>query len=201
MSHGGSDISFANGLQWRKVRSFCVREFLSKDTLNSLSTLRQQEIRRTLRSLYAKVNTLVYIRQEMHPTMLNVIMNMLWGGTFNDEDKIRIGLEFGRVAEEVVEYVGKTNISDFFPILARLDLQGIERRMKELVSWLDSFFCSIIEQRTNIMEIRMARMNLKIFYKSFYNFRTKENPELLLPLPTSRLCLRIWWSSVQIHPG
>ncbi|KAI3915431.1 hypothetical protein MKW98_022389, partial [Papaver atlanticum] len=141
MSHGGS-----NGLQWRNVRSFCVREFLSKDTLNSFSTLRQQEIRRTLRSL-SKVNTPVYIRQEMHLTMLNVIMNMLWGGTFNDEDKIRIGLEFGRVAEEVVEYVGKTNISDFFPILARLDLQGVERRMKELVSWLDSFLSSIIEQR------------------------------------------------------
>ncbi|XP_026378020.1 7-ethoxycoumarin O-deethylase-like [Papaver somniferum] len=83
----------------------------------------------------------------MHLIMLNVIMNMLWGGTFNDEDKIRIGLEFGRVAEEVVEYVGKTNISDFFPVLARLDLQGVERRMKELVSWLDSFFSSIIEQR------------------------------------------------------
>ncbi|KAI3961713.1 hypothetical protein MKW98_024480, partial [Papaver atlanticum] len=128
MSHGGS-----NGLQWRNVHSFCVREFLSKDTLNSFSTLRQQEIRRTLRSL-SKVNTPVYIRQEMHLTMLNVIMNMLWGGTFNDEDKIRIGLE-------------ETNISDFFPILARLDLQGVERRMKELVSWLDSFLSSIIEQR------------------------------------------------------
>lgn len=76
-----------------------------------------------------------------------MILNMLLGGTFNDEEKIRIGLEFGRVIAEVVDYLGRSNISDFLPILARLDLQGVERRTKELVSWLDSFFGSIIEQK------------------------------------------------------
>ncbi|KAI3921338.1 hypothetical protein MKW92_037542, partial [Papaver armeniacum] len=140
ISYGGSDMGFANGLQWRNARSFCVREILSKDTLNSFSTLCRQEIRRTLRSLYAKVNTPVLLRQEIHMSMLNMILNMLLGGTFNDEEKIRIGLEFGRVAAEVVDCIGRSNISDFLPVLAKFDLQGVERRMKELISWLDSFF-------------------------------------------------------------
>ncbi|KAI3854355.1 hypothetical protein MKW92_022097, partial [Papaver armeniacum] len=143
-------MGFANGLQWRNARSFCVREILSKDTLNSFSTLCQQEIRRTLRSLYAKVNTPVLLRQEIHMSMLNMILNMLLGGTFNDEEKIRIGLEFGRVAAEVVDCIGRSNISDFLPVLAKFDLQGLERRMKELISWLDSFFSSIIEKRMKL---------------------------------------------------
>lgn len=76
MSYGGSDMGFANGLQWRNARSFCVREILNKETLDSFSTLCQQEIRRTLRSLYAKVKTTVLLRQEIRMSMLNMILNM-----------------------------------------------------------------------------------------------------------------------------
>ncbi|MCL7046180.1 hypothetical protein MKW94_005551, partial [Papaver nudicaule] len=148
IGYGGSDLVFANyGPHLKNVRALCVREILSKSALDAFSTLRQQEVRKTLRSLYAKVNTPVNIREEMFLIMLNVMMNMMWGGTFNDEDKIRIGLEFRKVAEEVLDILGRTNISDFLPVLAKFDLQGVERRMKELVSWLDPFFESMIDKR------------------------------------------------------
>ncbi|MCL7038605.1 hypothetical protein MKW94_019551, partial [Papaver nudicaule] len=150
-SYGGADMVFAKyGPHWRNVRALCVREIMSKNTLDSFSTLRKQEIRKTLRRFYAKVNSAVSIRQEMHLTMLNVIMSMLWGGTFDDEDRNKIGLEFGRLAEEMIIYLGRTNISDFFPVVAKFDLQGIERRMKELSSWLDTFFESVIAKRVRM---------------------------------------------------
>ncbi|KAI3921337.1 hypothetical protein MKW92_037541, partial [Papaver armeniacum] len=150
-SYGGADMTFANyGPHWRNVRALCVREIMSKNTLDSFSTLRRQEIRRTLRSVYSKVNTTVNIRQEMFLTMLNVIMSMMWGGTFDDEERNKIGLEYGRVAGELIDYLGRTNISDFFPVLAKFDLQGVERRMKELISWLDPFFDSIINKRVEM---------------------------------------------------
>ncbi|KAI3858609.1 hypothetical protein MKX03_005657 [Papaver bracteatum] len=151
IGYNGSDMVFADyGPHLRNVRALCVREILSKSALDSFSALRQQEVRRCLRSLYAKVNTPVNIREEMFLIMLNVIMNMMWGGTFNDEEKTKIGLEFRKRAEEVLDYLGRTNISDFLPVLARFDLQGVERRLKELISWLDPFFESMIDQRIKL---------------------------------------------------
>ncbi|XP_026410217.1 cytochrome P450 76C1-like [Papaver somniferum] len=82
--------------------------------------------------------------------MLNVVMNMMWGGTFNDEDKTRIDLEFRKRAEEVLDYLGRTNISDFLPVLARFDLQGVEQGMKKQISWLDPFFESMIDKRMEL---------------------------------------------------
>ncbi|KAI3971344.1 hypothetical protein MKX01_008188, partial [Papaver californicum] len=109
---------------------YLLTMILSKSALDSFSSLRQQEVRRCLKSLYAKVNTPVDIRDEMFLKMLNVIMNMMW--------------------DEVLNYLGRTNISDFLPVLARFDLQGVERRMKELISWLDPFFESMIDQRMEL---------------------------------------------------
>ncbi|KAI3921335.1 hypothetical protein MKW92_037539 [Papaver armeniacum] len=157
IGYNGSDMVFADyGPHLRNVRALCVREILSKSALDSFSTLRQQEVRRCVRSLYAKVNTPVNIRDEMFLIMLNVVMNMMWGGTFNDEEKIKIGLEFRKRAEEVLDYLGRTNISDFLPVLARFDLQGVERRLKELISWLDPFFESVIDKRMKLdQEIKL----------------------------------------------
>ncbi|KAI3918293.1 hypothetical protein MKX01_041613, partial [Papaver californicum] len=181
IGYNGSDMVFADyGPHLRNVRALCVREILSKSALDSFSTLRQQEVRRCLRSLYSKVNTPVDIRDEMFLIMLNVIMNMMWGGTFSDEDKIRIGMEFRKRAEEVVDYLGRTNISDFFPVLARFDLQGVERRMKELISWLDPFFESMINQRMKLGgEIKLngdqdgQENNVKDFLQVFQQLQDK----------------------------
>ncbi|KAI3962403.1 hypothetical protein MKW98_010954, partial [Papaver atlanticum] len=151
LGYNGSDMVFTKyGPHLRNVRALCVREILSKSSLDSFSALRQQEVRRCLRSLYAKVNTPVNIREEMFLIMLNVITNMMWGSTFNDEEKVKIGLEFRKRAEEVLDYLGRTNISDFLPVLARFDLQGVERGMKEQISWLDPFFESMIDQRMKL---------------------------------------------------
>ncbi|XP_026380463.1 cytochrome P450 93A3-like isoform X2 [Papaver somniferum] len=197
LSYGGADMVFAEyGPHLRNVRALCAREILSKNTLDSFSALRKQEIQRTLRSIYAKVNSAVDIRQEMYLTMLNVIMNMLWGGTHDDEDRNRIGAEFGRLAEEMINNLGRTNISDFFPVLAKFDLQGIDQRMKELISWLDTFFESLIDKRVKMdHELKLngdensKKNEFKDFLQVFQKFKTKVNPKLLLPQPTSRLCL------------
>lgn len=58
-----------------------------------------------------------------------------------------MGAEFRRVVGEIVEMLGKPNISDLFPTLAWLDLQGIESKTKKLVLWSDRIFDSVIVQR------------------------------------------------------
>ncbi|KAI3858608.1 hypothetical protein MKX03_005656, partial [Papaver bracteatum] len=192
-SYGGADMVFAEyGPHLRSVRALCAREILSKNSLDSFSTLRKQEIRRTLRSIYVKVNSTVDIRQEMYLTMLNVIMNMLWGGTHDDEDRNRISVEFGRLAEEMIKNLGRTNISDFFPVLAKFDLQGIERQMKELISWLDTFFESLIDKRVKMdheLKLNGDENSKKSEFKDFLQVfqKLQDQGESKTPFTTTNL--------------
>ncbi|KAJ4974624.1 hypothetical protein NE237_007798 [Protea cynaroides] len=63
------------------------------------------------------------------------------------EEKTRIGVEFRKMIGELVILLGKTNISDIFPILAPLDLQGIERKAKVVFTWADTILDSVINER------------------------------------------------------
>ncbi|RVW50641.1 Flavonoid 3'-monooxygenase [Vitis vinifera] len=58
--------------------------------------------------------------------------------------------EFRRVVAAMTELMGKPNISDFFPGLARFDLQGIRKRFGECALKFEGIFDSIIQQRMKI---------------------------------------------------
>ncbi|KAL6280135.1 hypothetical protein ACE6H2_017016 [Prunus campanulata] len=47
----------------------------------------------------------------------------------------------------MMELLGKPNVSDFFPSLARFDVQGIARRTKQLQSMTEKIFDSAIERQ------------------------------------------------------
>ncbi|KAJ9555555.1 hypothetical protein OSB04_010169 [Centaurea solstitialis] len=51
------------------------------------------------------------------------------------------------LVSKVIEIAGKPNLSDFFPTLARFDLQGVEREMKREVKRLDGMLSEIIDDR------------------------------------------------------
>lgn len=72
---------------------------------------------------------------------------MIWGNTVKVEEMVRLGLEFREVVTEMTALAAKPNISDFFPVLARFDLQGIVRSTKALANRFDSLFDMVIAKR------------------------------------------------------
>ncbi|KAL5746101.1 hypothetical protein ACOSP7_027247 [Xanthoceras sorbifolium] len=148
-TYGGIDIAWSpNGPEWRKLRKIFVRELMSKTCLDACHALRRQEVRKMVEEVYAKVGSPINIGDQMFLTVLNVIMSMSWGGLLHGEDRSRVGFQFRQVVDEIVELWGAPNISDLFPVLARFDLQGVESKMKNLSSWFDRFFESLINIRT-----------------------------------------------------
>lgn len=129
------------------LRKVCVREMLSNATLDSVYGLRRRELRRTIQYFYSRVGSRVNVGEQMFLTVMNVITNMLWGGTVKGEERGKMGAEFRQVVAEMTELLGKPNLSDFFPGLARFDLQGIQKRMKGLAKRFDRIFQNIIDQR------------------------------------------------------
>ncbi|KAM4085748.1 hypothetical protein ACJW30_10G050500 [Castanea mollissima] len=142
-TYGGSDIAWTSyGPEWRMLRKVCVLKLLRNTTLDSVYTLRQKQVRETVGYLYSR----------MFLTVLNAITNMLWGGTVEGEERSRVGAEFREVMSKMMEISVKPNISDFYPGLARFDLQGIKRQMDGLARRFDQIFDAIIDQRLKIDE-------------------------------------------------
>uniref|UniRef100_A0A5B7BIH9 Putative geraniol 8-hydroxylase-like n=1 Tax=Davidia involucrata TaxID=16924 RepID=A0A5B7BIH9_DAVIN len=181
-TYGGSDIVWTPyGPEWRMLRKVCVREMLSNATLDSVYALRRHEIRQTIGYFYSRVGSPVNVGEQMFLTVLNVITNMLWGGTVKGEERASLGSEFRQLVAEMTSLLGKPNISDFYPGLARFDLQGIQKQMRGLTQRFDRIFDSMIDQR--------LKMDSGEDRKDFLQFllKLKDEGDAKMPLPMTHL--------------
>nr|XP_023879126.1 geraniol 8-hydroxylase-like isoform X1 [Quercus suber] len=150
-TYGGSDIVWTPyGPEWRMLRKVCVIKMLSNTTLDSVYELRRKQVRETVGHFYRRVGSPVNIGEQMFLTVMNVITNMMWGGTVEGDERSSLGADFREVVSEMTELLGKPNISDFYPGLARFDLQGIKKQMDGLAKRFDRIFDVMINQRLKI---------------------------------------------------
>lgn len=130
------------------LRRMCVREMLSPAGLDTVYGLRRREVRSTISHLYARSGSPIDVGAQMFLTVMNVITSTLWGGTVEAADeRSAVGREFRELVAEITDLLGRPNVSDFFPALARFDLQGIQKQMGVLLDRFDRIFADIIKQR------------------------------------------------------
>ncbi|PON53786.1 Cytochrome P [Parasponia andersonii] len=126
---------------------------LSNENLDAFYTLRRNELKKSVRDNYNKVGTPIDIGELAFLTVINMITSMFWGGTLDAEEEKRLGAEFRTAVSQLVSLLGKPNISDFFPVLASLDVQGVERNMKKVSRWLERIFDSVIARKRKSCEV------------------------------------------------
>ncbi|GJU97221.1 cytochrome P450 [Tanacetum coccineum] len=190
ITYGGQDIVWSdnNNSLWRNMRKVFAFEVLSNKNLEASSTFRRGGVRKTIKHVYETMGTEVDIGGIAFMTSLNVITNMVWGKSLVEDVKsTNLGVEFREVITKIVELLGAVNVSDFFPVLSRFDLQGVGQEMKRQSKILDAIFERIIKERIAIKRDE-AGLNNIVEESHLSNLRyldavVKETFRLHPPLP------------------
>ncbi|KMT16995.1 hypothetical protein BVRB_2g042000 [Beta vulgaris subsp. vulgaris] len=128
---GSMDIAFSNyGVEWRKMRKIFATEMMSTSSLDASYHLRKKHVKKMINDTYKKAGQIINVGDLTFLTLIATVMSMVWGDTLIRGESSVIDSEYRAVVDEQLELLGVPNISDFFPLLARFDLQGVERRMK-----------------------------------------------------------------------
>ncbi|KAL0312788.1 UNVERIFIED_CONTAM: cytochrome [Sesamum radiatum] len=147
-SYGFNDIAWSPfGSQWRNLRKLFVREMLSNTNLVASYNLRKDEVRKAVKEIYSKIQTPIDICELTFKIDLNVIINLIWGGKIQSMRRDRILAGLLPVIAEMLDLLLKPNISDYFPVLARFDIQGVEKEMTTLLQRVDGIIEDTIEER------------------------------------------------------
>ncbi|XP_009770013.1 ferruginol synthase-like [Nicotiana sylvestris] len=148
-TYGGLDIAFSPyGSYWRDIRKLFVSEMLSNRNLEACYSLRKQEVRKTIRKVHTKIGYPIDIGELAFVTEMNVVMSMIFGSNFVEEKEkhAKDGAEFRELVIKFTQMLAKPNISDFFPMLARFDLQGIQKEMEALLKSVENILDPAINE-------------------------------------------------------
>ncbi|XP_057416801.1 flavonoid 3'-monooxygenase CYP75B137-like [Lotus japonicus] len=176
--YGGSDIIWSPyGPEWRMLRKVCVLKMLNTTTLDSLHHIRRNEVRKTIVYLRNRVGSPVKVGEHMISTGLNVMTNMMWGGAVEGAEMENWAAEFNALVAEFAELLAQPNVSDLFPGLARFDLQGVEKRMRVLVSRLDGVFEKMIGER---VKMKAENHQSSDFLQFLLDLKEERDPKMQL---------------------
>ncbi|XP_043693437.1 geraniol 8-hydroxylase-like [Telopea speciosissima] len=146
--HQKSIIWLPPSSRWRSLRKLCKDQIFTAQKLDASESLRRQKVRELLAhvSESAQVGRAVDIGQATFTTTLNLLSNTIFSVDLVGPDS-EIGQEFKAMVWGMMEEIGRTNLSDFFPILIPLDPQGVRRRMTIYSRRLHKLLDEMIDQR------------------------------------------------------
>ena len=81
---------------------------------------------------------------------MNMMTEMLWGGTVAKH----VEIEFTKAVAELLDVVGAPNLSEFFPMLSWLDLQGLVKQARKVSAWINRILDGIVEERRRMVNPR-----------------------------------------------
>ncbi|CAO2144492.1 unnamed protein product [Urochloa humidicola] len=154
----------ASNPRWRVLRKVCSAELFAPHRLATNQSLRQDKVQR----LVSHVERLAYggapvtIRRLAFATSLNLLSCMIFS---EDVAELDDGGEaagssaasFKGMLAELNATIGLPNVSDFFPEVARLDPQGIRRRIEGLFERLHATINDNIERRLRERAVAAGR--------------------------------------------
>ncbi|KAB2000423.1 hypothetical protein ERO13_D12G207200v2 [Gossypium hirsutum] len=140
--------------RWRNRRRLCSTQLFTVQRLNSLQHLRHQKAQQLIQHINKQraSGSQVKIGEVAFATTLNLISTTIFSSDIVDPE-FSTAQEFKDLVWRIMEDSAKPNLSDYFPILKRFDLQGIRKHIRPSYTRLHEIFDEMIDER---MEVRAS---------------------------------------------
>ncbi|KAL2346358.1 hypothetical protein Fmac_000358 [Flemingia macrophylla] len=148
LTYNYSMIGFSPyGSYWRQIRKLSMLELFSAQRINMLKHVMQSEVNAAVKDILQKKNSgsgkvEIELKKLFGDITLNMILRAVVGKRIVSYDGVEADLEnkrLQRVMKDLFDIGGLFAVSDAFPYLRWLDLDGVERRMKKTWKELDEF--------------------------------------------------------------
>ncbi|XP_071711163.1 probable (S)-N-methylcoclaurine 3'-hydroxylase isozyme 2 [Rutidosis leptorrhynchoides] len=132
---------------WKSCRTLTKNELFSPKAIELQSSLRSEKLNIMLDYLKSTQGKVVQIEELVFTTLTNTLSNMLFSKDFLDlkDEKTAHKLKFGLL--KVLENAITPNVSDLFPIVGGLDLQGLRKDSLNHLDELTAYSGAIIKER------------------------------------------------------
>nr|UYK53797.1 flavonoid 3',5' hydroxylase [Phaseolus vulgaris] len=148
LAYDAQDMVFADyGSRWKLLRKLSNLHMLGGKAVEEWSKVRDEEMVQMIGTLYesSKKGEAVVVPEILTYSMANMIGKVILSRRVF-ETKGSESNEFKDMVVELMTVAGYFNIGDFIPFLAKLDLQGIERGMKQLHKKFDRLLTKMIQE-------------------------------------------------------
>ena len=154
---GGNDIAFAPyGPHWRTVRKICTMELLTPKKIDSYRKGRNDEVQCMVGDVLkaSQEGKSINMRDLFGSLTSNAITRMILGQRFFGPKGAgpQVAADHKAKIYESFSLINAFNIGDYLPFLRPLDLQGHEKRMKEIMKWVDELYDRIIQEQRLVLE-------------------------------------------------
>ncbi|MCL7022472.1 hypothetical protein MKW94_015737, partial [Papaver nudicaule] len=145
--------------QWRTLRKLANSHIFTTEKLDSNQSLRRRKLEELVSYVRreASAGSAVDIGQAAFTTVLNLISNSFFSIDLADDFGSDSVCVFNDAVRGVMLEAGKPNLSDYFPIIRFMDVQGVRRGMRKHFGVLDEIFENIIQQKLLTVQSREGK--------------------------------------------
>ncbi|KAG8503980.1 hypothetical protein CXB51_002313 [Gossypium anomalum] len=147
LTYGSADFVFAPyGTYWKFMKKICMSELLSGRMLDQFLPVRREELIRFLQFMLKTANASekVDVGGELVRLTNNIVSRMIMNDTCcSNEDEAE---EVRKLVESIAKLSGQFNLSDFIWFCKNLDLQGMNKKLKQVRDKFDSMMDRIITE-------------------------------------------------------
>ncbi|KAK9698789.1 hypothetical protein RND81_08G131400 [Saponaria officinalis] len=148
--HHNSVIWLPVSPKWRNLRKMCNTHVFSSARLDATQNLRRNQVQNLISYLKkcSEDGIAVDIRQAAFNTMVNLLSTILFSVDLDELfPNSKVSSDFKDALRGILDEAGKPNLSDFFPILRKMDPQGIRRRTGARFQKIIDLFNTVIKRR------------------------------------------------------
>ncbi|XWS38465.1 hypothetical protein CRYUN_Cryun19dG0133600 [Craigia yunnanensis] len=133
---------------WRTLRKVCNTHLFTSQKLDANQYLRRKKTQELIADVHKSCHTgeAINIGQAAFNTTINLLSNTIFSMDLVDPNS-PIAQEFRKTVWGIMEDAGKPNLVDYFPMLRKIDPQGVRRRMTNHFEKLLDLFGKMFDER------------------------------------------------------